>query len=81
MSSGSGGTADLALATLQSPPASRVFNADPVGGVHLGRRGRPRWLFLAAASLSAGVDTSANAARRRTSHVGHQRSGFSSAAK
>jgi MerR family transcriptional regulator/heat shock protein HspR len=29
------------LATLQSPPASRVFTADPVGGVHLGRRGRP----------------------------------------
>ena len=29
------------LATLQSLPASRVFTADPVGGVHLGRRGRP----------------------------------------
>jgi MerR family transcriptional regulator, heat shock protein HspR len=29
------------LATLQSPPASRVFTADPFGGVHLGRRGRP----------------------------------------
>ena len=28
------------LATLQSAPASRVFTADPVGGVHLGRRGR-----------------------------------------
>jgi MerR family transcriptional regulator, heat shock protein HspR len=29
------------LATLQSAPASRVFTADPIGGVHLGRRGRP----------------------------------------
>ncbi|HEX6756804.1 MAG TPA: helix-turn-helix transcriptional regulator [Propionibacteriaceae bacterium] len=28
------------LAALQSAPASRVFTADPVGGVHLGRRGR-----------------------------------------
>jgi MerR family transcriptional regulator, heat shock protein HspR len=28
------------LTALQSAPSSRVFTADPVGGVHLGRRGR-----------------------------------------
>ena len=34
------------LATLQSGPASRVFTADPIGGVHLGRRGRRAPLAL-----------------------------------
>jgi MerR family transcriptional regulator/heat shock protein HspR len=29
------------LTTVQEPSASRVFTADPLGGVHLGRRGRP----------------------------------------
>jgi MerR family transcriptional regulator/heat shock protein HspR len=27
------------LAAVQSSPGSRVFTADPLGGVHLGRRG------------------------------------------
>ena len=27
------------LAAVQSSPSARVFTADPVGGVHLGRRG------------------------------------------
>jgi MerR family transcriptional regulator/heat shock protein HspR len=28
------------LAAVESSPGSRVFTADPLGGVHLGRRGR-----------------------------------------
>jgi MerR family transcriptional regulator/heat shock protein HspR len=39
------------LAAVESSPGSRVFTADPLGGVHLGRRGRRPPLALPGRTL------------------------------